>query len=153
VAQEVVDRVQEQFRKARMFISDVTPRSVRITLKVLGKPYTKYYEHSTQIAMRISGVLPPQLAPRQEEELCVMFREAQVPFEEMPCHIKRNSRKNFLSYPYVLRKMCELKGYDELLPCFQKLKAPQKIFEHDTMWKFICKRNGWEYIPTSIDYD
>lgn len=148
--QEVIDLVRKQFEKERAPLSSVTARAVRNKLKILGKPYTKYYEHSTQIAWRISDIPPPQLSERQEEAICIMFRDAQLPFEEMPPHIKPTNRKNFLSYPYFLLKACELKGYVTLLPCFQKLKSSQKIFEHDAMWKYICNRNGWKFIPTSI---
>jgi len=151
VPKEVVRLVSRQFERERAKKFQVTPRSVREKLKLLGKPYTKYYEHCTQIAWRITGVPPPQLSVAQEEAIRVMFRESQMPYEEMPAHLKRSRPKNFLSYPFFLLKACELKGYREMLPRFQKLKAAQKIFEHDAMWKYICQRNGWRFIPTSIE--
>jgi len=153
VSQDVVDKVQKQFNMRRMKKREVTPKTVKMTLKNLGKPYTHFYEHATQIAYRITGIPPPQLTASQEKKLCIFFRETQLPFEEMPKQIKMSREKNYPSYPHVFRKMCELLEYFEVVPGFPKLKSAQKIFEHDAMWKYMCKVNGWRFIPTSIDYD
>ena len=133
--------------------SDVNPKQVRKFLGNLGRQYSKYYEHSAQISYRISGIPPLNMTMEQEEHLRVRFRQAQVPFDEMPRSIKGKDRKNFLSYGYFLRKTCELLGYDEFLPTFPLLKSPQKIYHHDRMWKYICDRLGWQAIPTGIEDD
>lgn len=84
-----------------MMKGEVTPKRVRKFLGDLGRAYAKYYEHSAQIASRISGVDPLTMTPEQEENLRVRFRQAQVPFDEMPRCIKGKDRKNFLSYRKV----------------------------------------------------
>ena len=58
------------------------------------------------------------------------------------------TRKNFLSYSYVLHKFCELLEYDHLLPYFTLLKSREKLQQQDKIWKDICKDLQWQYIPS-----
>ncbi len=97
----MVALVQAECCKRRLSKNEVTPKRVRGFLKNLGRAYSKYYEHSAQITERISGVPPLYMTPEQEERLRVMFRQSQVPFDEMPRSIKGKKRKNFLSYRCV----------------------------------------------------
>jgi hypothetical protein len=61
---------------------------------------------------------------------------------------KPANRKNFLSYPYVLYKFCELLELDHLLPCFQLHKDDEKLMEDDELWKKMCKHLNWEFISS-----
>ncbi len=71
-----------------------------------------------------------------------MFSEIQEPFEK---HCP-TTRKNFLSYSYVLYKFCELLGEDSLKQHFPLLKSAEKLYAQDSIWKNICKELGWEFI-------
>ncbi len=51
------------------------------------------------------------------------------------------------------RKSCELLEMDEFLTMFPLLKSPQKIYKHDKMWDYICRRLGWKFIKTGIEDD
>lgn len=57
-------------------------------------------------------------------------------------------RKNFLSYSYVLYKLCELEGLDEFKHCFSLLKGRDKLFRQDSCWRLICTELGWQYLPS-----
>ena len=59
------------------------------------------------------------------------------------------TRKNFLSYAYVLHKFCQLLEYDNLLSYFPLLKSREKLQQQDEIWKNICKELKWEYIPST----
>lgn len=74
----------------------------------------------------------------------MMFRDVQEPFN-IHCP---ESRKNFLSYSYVLYKFCELLGEDDFLPCFPLLKSKEKLYQQDVIWKKICNELKWEFIST-----
>ena len=54
-----------------------------------------------------------------EEKLRMMFKEIQGPFMK---HCPK-TRKNFLSYSYVLHKFVQLLELDSFLPCFTLLKS------------------------------
>lgn len=149
IPEEVIIKVTAECSKRRMTKDQVTRKRVRAFLGAMG--YAKFYEHSAQIAFRISGIPPLSMTPTQEENLRVRFRRAQVPFDEMPRKIKGKKRKNFLSYGYFLRKSCELLAYDEFIHLFTLLKSPKKVQEHDRMWKYICERLGWQFIPTQLE--
>ena len=81
---------------------DLTYKDVREILKRL--KYNKYYEHIPHIISVISGKKAPTLDRKTEEILRSLFKEIQIPFQNN-CP---SSRKNFLSYAYVLHKFCEL---------------------------------------------
>lgn len=64
------------------------------------------YEHTHAICNALNGVPAPKLPQYLEDKLKHMFGEIQEPFEK---HCPP-TRKNFLSYSFVLYKFCELLG-------------------------------------------
>lgn len=105
---------------------------------------TQYYEHTTHIISKITGIPPPTISREVEEQFRKMFKEIQIPFEK---HIPK-SRINFLSYSYVLHKFCELLELDEFISCFALLKSRDKLRQQDKIWEQICKELRWEFIPS-----
>jgi len=73
-----------------------------------------------------------------------MFHAIQQPFEK---HCPA-TRKNFLSYSYVLYKCCQLLGLDCYLGSFSLLKGRQKLYRQDSIWKAICKELDWEFVAS-----
>ena len=105
----------------------------------------KYYEHVPFITNMLNGVRPPRMPIVLEERLRLMFKDIQAPFEK---HVPA-SRKNFLSYSYVLYKFVELlSDYDEFLQYFPLLKSKEKLHQQDVIFEKICKELRWEFIPT-----
>ena len=111
-------------------------------LKKLG--HNKYYEHIPHIINVMSGKKAPSLSRKEEEQLRTLFKEIQIPFSNN-CPA---SRKNFLSYSYVLHKFCELLEYDYLLPYFPLLKSREKLLQQDQIWKLICADLCWQFIES-----
>jgi hypothetical protein len=152
----VFDEVKKKYLQNRFDLEvDVNPARTKKFLKELNKEYPKkqfrkYYEHTQQISYIISGAPPARMSMEQEETVRIMFRAMQIPFEKCPKSIKLK-RKNFLSYPYVLYKMCELLEYDEFLASFPLLKSKDRLKKHDAIWKWICQWKKWEYVETSPD--
>ena len=128
--------------KRRICISQLDIFDMQKILKRLG--HNKHYEHSTYILQKITGVNPPTFTARQEKKLKQMFYEIQDPFEK----VKPKTRKNFLSYSYVMRKMLELLELDEFTYYFKKLRHSRKLREHDKVWKGICRILNWQYISS-----
>ena len=108
---EVLEAVRAEFRKERASKrGDIKPSKVRAHLKKL--KLNKYYENTNAICNALNGVPAPKLPPYLEERLKRMFGDIQEPFEK---HCPP-TRKNFLSYSYVLYKFCELLGEGEGSP-------------------------------------
>jgi hypothetical protein len=143
IPENVIEAVRAEFKKARITQrGDIKPTRVREYLKKLG--FNKFYEHTNYVVSILNGVPPPKLTRELEEKLKAMFSKIQEPFN-------RNcppTRKNFLSYSYVLFKFCELLGEDDLLPHFPLLKSAEKLFAQDKIWRKICQELGWQFIPS-----
>jgi hypothetical protein len=139
---DVIEAVVAELRKER--ISDpkrVKKEKIREILQKL--KMSKMYDHVQQIKNRIQQQMTHlTLSKEMEEKLQHMFKEIQ------PAFIKYcpKGRSNFLSYPYVLYKLCQLLEMDEFLPCFQLLKSREKLYQQDQVWQKICEELGWQFI-------
>jgi hypothetical protein len=143
IPQEVYDAILLELKKERITnITTLKPSKLREILKKL--KLNKYYEHNAHILNRLNGQTAPVMSRDNEEKLRFMFREIQPSFQR---HCPPD-RSNFLHYPYVLYKFCELLGLDEFLPCFPLLKNRDKLYAHDKIWKAICSDLSWQFIRT-----
>jgi len=143
VPKDVIEKLRTEFKKQKLKdLSEITHEKVKALLKKLN--YAKYYEHVPYIATIVSGITPPTMPQALEDKLRLMFHAIQAPFEKH----KPANRKNFLSYSFVLYKMCELLGEDQYLPCFPLLKSREKLYVQDQIWKKICEELLWQFIPT-----
>jgi len=143
VPPEVIEQLRCEFKKQKIKdLSEITHEKVKTLLKKLDK--SKYYEHVPYITTILNGIQPPTMSQSLEDKLRLMFHQIQKPFEKH----KPPNRKNFLSYSYVLYKMCELLGEDDYLKCFPLLKSTEKLYVQDTIWKKICDELNWEFYKT-----
>jgi DNA-directed RNA polymerase subunit RPC12/RpoP len=143
IPSDVITQLRCEFKKQKLTnILDITHAKVRALLKKLR--LNKYYEHVPYITNSLNGVHPPVMSQALEDRLRMMFRDIQEPFNK---HCPE-TRKNFLSYSYVLYKFCELLGEDEFLACFPLLKSKEKLYQQDVIWKNICEELQWEFIST-----
>ena len=138
---EVLDALRAEFKKERASKrGDIKPSKVRAFLKKL--KLNKYYEHTHSICNALNGIPAPKLPQHLEDKLKQMFGEIQEPFEKY-CP---PTRKNFLSYSYVLYKFCELLGEDSYLEYFPLLKSSEKLYQQDQLWRLICSAVSYEFI-------
>lgn len=143
IPHEVIEQLRGEFKKQKIqSVTEITHAKVRALLKKLR--LNKYYEHVPYIANILNGIQPPKMSQALEDRLRMMFRDVQEPFNT---HCPE-TRKNFLSYSYVLYKFCELLGEDDFLPCFPLLKSKDKLYQQDVIWKKICRDLKWEFIST-----
>jgi len=144
IPEEIYDQILMEIKKQQITnMADIKTSKIREILKKL--KLNKYYEHCHHIKHRINGVPVPHLEPELEEKLRTMFKLIQTPFlKHMP-----STRKNFLSYSYVLHKCIQLLGRDEYLPNFPLLKSREKLHQQDLIWKNICNELGWEFIVST----
>ena len=143
LSNDIYMKIQEELNKNKHIdVSNIKYNDMREILKKL--KLNKYYENIPHILSIITGKEAPVLDRKSEEILRSLFKEIQIPFmKNCP-----PSRKNFLSYSYVLHKFCELLELDHLLSCFPLLKSREKLHAQDLIWEKICKDLNWEYIPS-----
>ena len=146
IPENIIRDLREEFKKYNITDKNIiTPSLVKNYLKKLR--YSKYYEHIPTIINELCGIDAPKMTRELEEQLKIMFDEIQIPFEKYSKLISPE-RKNFLNYNYIFYKMCQLLNKDEFLNCFPLLKSREKLYEHDLIWKGICKDLRWEFIPS-----
>ena len=142
VPREILNNVMEILFRDRVPPEAVNSRRIREVLKEL--KLRKWYEHAMLIACILTGKEPPRMTPGMEEKLKLRFSQIQEPFE-----IYRETmlpeRKNFLSYSYVLFKLCELEQLEDFKQCFSLLKGRGKLIRQDQLWKAICEHLNWKF--------
>jgi len=142
IPHDVIEAVLAEIKKER--INDPKRVKKEKIHQILQKlKLSKMYDHVQQIRNRIQQQMTTLVLSRENEErLQFMFKEIQ------PAFIKfcPKGRSNFLSYPYVLSKLCQLLELDEFLPCFQLLKSREKLYQQDQVWQKICTDMGWQFI-------
>ena len=144
IPSEIYDTILIQLKKERITnMASLKPTKLREILRKMKA--SKYYEHIPHIINRLNGQNAPCMSREDEEKLRHMFREIQPSFKK---HCPKG-RRNFLSYGYVLYKMCELLEMDEYLPCFPLLKNRDKLYLQDKTWEKICFEMTWQYISTA----
>jgi hypothetical protein len=141
IPDEVIEQIQQQIKKERIGLEQLTHHKTKEILKKLG--FNKYYEHIAFIKNKL-GIKPPVFTPELEDTLCNLFMEIQAPYAKT-CP---DYRVNFLNYYYVLFKFCELLEETQYLHDIPLLKDREKLIEQDETWKKMCVELDWEFIPT-----
>ena len=121
---------------------DITIPVIKNILRKLN--YQKYYDHISFIITKITGNHPPLLDRATEEYLKVLFKKIEKSFNKV-CPSNRN---NFLSYSYVLNKIFQLHGNNNMSEYFPLLKSRDKLKYQDEIWKKICEDLNWVFYPS-----
>ena len=140
IPEEVFGHILGQIKKERLQASSLNRSKIREILKKL--KYNSFYEHVPHILSRLNGHTAPIMDRETEEKLRYLFKEIQPSFQK---HCP-SGRSNFLSYSYVLYKLCELLELDDFLHCFPLLKNRDKLYAQDKIWEKICKDLQWDFI-------
>lgn len=122
IPDEMFDKILLELKKLRIVnLSELSyPRMKDILKKLRPEGGSRYYEHIPHIITKLNGLPTPHFPPELEERLRHMFCQIQVPFLKHACALNP-SRKNFLSYSYVLNKFMQLLDKDEYLSSFPLL--------------------------------
>ena len=136
----------ERKKHSWMRSEDITSDHIRQWLRK--NNLAGWYEHIPRIRAIVTGTPPPNLSPSQDERVRAMFRQCEIAFERVPPDIRQ--RRNFLTYDYVIFKIFEICGIEDLLEDYKLLKTAERIEQHDRVWEHICGQLGWTFIPTSL---
>lgn len=135
VTGEVIHQVQD--RLYRRCITRPECEDIKHILRELR--LQRLYTHIHFILYSITGQPLILLEPEHEQQLVTMFRQLQAPFA------KYSHRVNMLSYPYVVRKLFEILGWDDAAAIIPLLKSNEKVRNQDVVWREICLELGWPY--------
>lgn len=136
VYQEIIKELDKKRIKDYSSLNSNLIREILRKLKL-----TNYYDNVTFIINKLNNIPAPKISHSLEKKLLFMFGM----IEDIWAIVKPKNRKNMLSYPYILHKLCELLEEDELLPSFPLLKSHDVLREQDIIWKKICKKLNWEF--------
>lgn len=145
ISDEIFNKIINELNKSKYILKNktLTRKKIQNILKDLG--YNKLYKHIPFIINKITGKAPPTISKEMEDKFIKMFEMIQEPWDLY----KPAKRSNFISYPYILYKFCELLEIDELLPHLPLLDDPN-LSVPDSIWKKICEHLKWEFYPTEL---
>ena len=139
----VIERVKRELKKERVTdMSTITPLRIRQYLHNLR--LGKFYEFASCIYFEVTKKEIPKFSAELEHAMMSMFVSIQPVFDSLP----GKSRKNFLSYSFVLNKFSSILGEDHLLQFFPLLKSREKLYLQDQIWKRICQSMNWQFKPS-----
>lgn len=141
VPSTVIKTVINTIKKDRKNVSEINHVALRDILK--RNNLNKYYENIPYILITIDKKNKFKITRKLENRLKQMFQEIQAPFIKF-CP---SSRKNFLSYSYVLHKFFEIlkykkENYEKIFPL---LKSREKLHQSDIIWQKICQELNWKF--------
>ena len=132
IEQSILDKVILEARKQRITdLNTLNEEKVKKFLKKLN--LNDYYDNVIAIINRINGRPPFQLTVEIENKIKTMFQQIQAPFIKH----KPASRKNFLSYAYILYQFFKILGLNEFAKYFPLLKSADKLRQQDEIFKKI----------------
>lgn len=150
IEQFVLDKIILEAKKQRISdLNTLTEDKVKKFLKNLN--LNDYYDNVIAIINRINGRPPFTLTTEIENKIKIMFRQIQEPFNMY----KPPTRKNFLSYSYILHQFFKILGLNEFTKYFPLLKSTDKLRQQDEIFKKIVehmrekdKSINWVFYPT-----
>lgn len=149
ISQDVLDKVILEARKEKVFdLNKLDEKKVKKYLKKLN--FNIYYDNIIAIINRINKRPPFVLTLEIENKIRDMFQQMQEPFEKY-----KKSRKNMLSYGYILNKYFLILDLPEFSKYFFLLKSPEKLRLQDEIFKKIVDHMAqidpttkWRFFPS-----
>ena len=144
IPDEIIDKIKLEMKKERIKnYDDIDDVMIKRYLKNIG--HSKYYENIYTIIQKLTGKSNLILSQELEQKLEHMFLLLQKPFEKY-----RGTRKNFLSYSYVLYQFFHILHLDEYCKTFKLLKSMEKLKVQEEIFKKMIK--DLRELDTSVDW-
>lgn len=127
---ELLQRLQLEFRKRRVLISDITPKHVRYLLRKLRKP--KLYQEVVWITRQLNPKFKPIfIKDHHQEALQNMFHTLHQKFPKVIAQCSPQ-RRNFVAYHAIAKSLCVFLGFPQYATCFtsSKCRKTQQGQEH-----------------------
>ncbi len=141
----VLRQILREAKRHRYDLATMQVGTIRTLMKQIHLK-ARFYEYIPWIHSQLTGVPLPIISPALQQRLEHRFMVAQTAFLSIIRNEKKPSRVNFLSYPFVLFKFCQLERCYELLNYFPMLRSAVKLHRQDAYWRKICQLVRWKYI-------
>jgi hypothetical protein len=146
IPDKVFDVIENECKKHCIQTMALTPTWLRRFLRK--SRLSRWYEHIPTILSRYETTFTLVTIDREHEQiLCRMFVDIEQPYER----IKTKAiplRKNFMSYPFVAYKCCQLQGWKQYLCHFPLLKSLVLRKKQDRAWQMVCEELKWPFVTT-----
>jgi hypothetical protein len=113
---------------------------IKMAMKELG--LQKYYNNVYYVMKHCFGASLVRFSKVNEARLVAMFMRIQEPFAR-----SRSQRTNMLSYQFLIKKFCELLGYN-VAYYIPVLKSRANLQRQDHAWKQICDALDLPFYPS-----
>lgn len=143
IPSEIFYKILLEIKKRKIKnLAILTKQHMRDFLRKIG--FSKYYEHSPLILMKLTNMPPIRISDHLEKRLIDMFTEVLMVYRS----VKPDERTNFFSYSYILYKFLELLEFDEYKDYFTLFKGNENLKNQDKIFSKICKILRWQFIPS-----
>ena len=113
---------------------------IKMAMKSLG--LQKYYNHIYYVMRHLFGYGLVKFGKVAEARLVALFMRIQEPFSRI-----LSKRTNMLSYQFLIKKFCELLGYN-VSYYIPHLKSRTNLQRQDAEWKQICNLLQLPFYPS-----
>jgi len=145
VPPEILTKIMDEiYQQGVTNIYMITPDYIFNVLKKL--VLKDWYNHCQQIAMKLTGIPIPLLSSITQNQAHNIFMALLTPYQ---IEIQDTTRKNFFCYEYTVCRVFHMLGLLQTMPWYRLLGNSDKINEQDAIFKRICCRMNWEFIPFS----
>ena len=137
---DLLRSVQREMRKQRVDVQRLTHARLREIMHAARMQ--RSYPLAPSLLAHLKGQHMPRLGAEEIRRLHELFHEVQHAFDAVISYVDQ-TRRNFVSYPYLLR-MCLLHiGRADLASHLLLLKTPEKQRKQECIWNAIVKYLQW----------
>lgn len=137
ITQEEIQELERLFKSYNL--PSPSFDQVRYVLRTHG--FQHQYNNTFYIMRLISGRSVFEFSDVHANKLIERFRTIHETFT-----VSRGNRVNMLSYIYLIKKFCELEGWDHVAQALPAIKCQEKLYSQDMIWKEVCRRHGYKFI-------
>ena len=145
IPQALLDMIKAELQKMRSQVKLCIPLVIRFLDK--HKEFKKFKNHAVRIMYLCTGVKPIQYTNEQVDNIMTIFDKVDSIYDD----VKPESRTTFMSYFFVISKICQMLGYPyQHIPL---LKSKDQLQKLDRIWRAICSelggtKAGWKFISS-----
>lgn len=144
-ADDTLKSIEEYIKQYNIDVKSINNKIMQNILKNL--KLSKLYKFKSYFRYKIQKLeIKTVITSVDKAFIYELFSEVVTAWELL---IKKNDKKSFNSFPYILRKIIELIGrFDDYLPLMDLKNSDENMDKNNNDWKIICDYLGWEFIPS-----
>lgn len=134
-----MDIVRTQIHKRYGVTVDMNEAKVARILRDI--EFVDYYGKESEIMASLDAKAIPEITPKCREKMKQLLIGMQPAYQ-------KHSRKNNISFNYVMYKLCQQFDQKALLPYLKINISHEKLYRYDRTWHLICDDMKWFFIKS-----